>query len=149
MKNRKNGFTLIEVIVTTTLISIIGVFLVSFITPIFKINESISSEIEAMSMCDTIFNSIDNKILFLKSFSISVDDTLLTYELIDSANEKEIDGSEIGKEIFPNTDYNILVNFDIDQIDNEILIIKINISDQNNKEIVTMKRTLLAPNLGK
>ncbi len=142
-RSGKKGFTLIELVATLVLVSVVGVFLLSLIAPIFNIYGAASKKIEAQSMTDTIFNELRNKLEFAKDFAVSGDKTELAYGLPDDAAVYTIAGETFGKSIFPETEFNINITF---EEEDKILVVEIKINDEDGREITVKKITLLSPN---
>jgi prepilin-type N-terminal cleavage/methylation domain-containing protein len=140
----KNGFTLLEIILTLVIMSIGGVFLVSFALPMISLYGESSKEMEARSMADTIFNTLLNELEFAEEFEINdgnEPDTQLSYK----NSFKPIDGETFGEQIFPETKFNITISFSFNNI-NKILTITIKIDDEKGREITVKEITLLSPN---
>ena len=140
----KNGFTLLELILTIVIMSIGGVFLLSFAVPMINLYGESSKEMEARSMADTIFNKLLNELEFAKEFVISDGDEPNTQLSYKNPNNS-INGETFGKQVFPATKFNITISFSFNNI-NRILTITIKIDDERNREITVKEITLLSPN---
>lgn len=142
MKYNKKGFTLLEIIITITILGVTGVFLISFITPLFTISTAVYSETEAISITNTIHNTMIEELRSLsKVNSIEENNTILKYETTKNQN-KTLNSSSLVERLFPGRDISITF-----EDAGNYLITTIIIYNEQGEVVTSTKKTIAPPNL--
>ncbi|MGD9567358.1 MAG: prepilin-type N-terminal cleavage/methylation domain-containing protein [Sedimentibacter sp.] len=137
----KKGFTLIEIVITLTLLGVVGVFITSFITPLFKISDGIYNKTEATSMTNTIYNQVIEELRELSDVvGIDNSDTLL-YKIPNNNDVKSFNGTDLANDLFP--ERNITVTFEEGTY---LIFVNIKIYDASWNEIASTQKTVAPPN---
>lgn len=80
---KKRGFTLVELIVTLTIVGISGIFMVSFLVPQINSYNKFSAATDAKYMCATLFDVLEPELRFGKNFRVENEGELL-YDIVEA-----------------------------------------------------------------
>ena len=84
---KKQGFTLIEILVTLALVAMVGVMIAAFVTPQVNVYRATAERTEANTICNSIFNIAAHELRYGKDFSVDQDGDVLTYTAVTADGE--------------------------------------------------------------
>lgn len=148
-KINKQGFTLLEIVISLAITAVAGVFLMGFLSPQIRLFNKASDQESAKAACAGAINVIQEKIRNGKDFSLS--GSVLTYTEVTEDGEiggLSIDGASFGDAQYPNLGQNgmsMSVSFVIKVRTVEV---SVTVTDQSTGgQLYTLSQSIGCPNM--
>ncbi len=142
---KKRGFTLVEIIISLTIVAIVGVFLAAFVAPQFKIFDGFSAQGRAKNACDAVFNQVQQEIRDGKNFVTEENSFRFDKVTKNGTISREIDLNDIKGTYYPAYEDMLSLSF-IVEYDKKMVVVTVE-AEKKGETVYSLTQNVKCPNM--